>query len=58
MKYMILTQASQLDYDAMGGKGSPSGDVHAARDAYEAAARRPTNLAQHRYLRSRAAGTV
>ena len=23
VKYMILTQASQLDYDAMGGKGSP-----------------------------------
>jgi RNA polymerase sigma factor (sigma-70 family) len=35
-----------------------SGDVHAARDAYEAAAERATNLAQQRYLRSRAAGTV
>ncbi len=23
MKYMIQTQASQIDYDAMGGKGSP-----------------------------------
>ena len=35
-----------------------SGDVQAARDAYEAAAQRATNLAQQRYLRSRAAGTV
>ena len=32
-----------------------SGDVDAARDAYEAAAQRATNLAQQRYLRSRAA---
>jgi len=34
-----------------------SGDLHAARDAYEAAAQRATNPAQQRYLRARAAGT-
>ena len=35
-----------------------SGDLDGARDAYEAAAQRATNLAQQRYLRSRAAGIV
>jgi hypothetical protein len=33
-----------------------SGDLDGARDAYEAAAQRATNLAQQRHLRSRAAG--
>jgi predicted RNA polymerase sigma factor len=35
-----------------------SGDLHAARHAYETAAQRTTNLVQQRYLRSRAARTA